>query len=143
RRGVAVAGTHGKSTTTGMIVTALRELGADPSYAIGAVLNKTGTNAAPGSGEEMVVEADEYDWSFLQLHPEVAVITNIEPDHPDLFPDSDAYDAAFVAFVAGMQRQGTLVIASDDAGCARLVARTDWLPPGRVVTFGEARGTNW
>ena len=95
RRGVAVAGSHGKSTTSGMIVAALRALGADPSFAIGAVLGGAGTNAAPGTGEEMVVEADEYDWSFLQLHPHVAVITNVEYDHPDLFPDTDAYDAAF------------------------------------------------
>ena len=69
RRGVAVAGSHGKSTTSGMIVAALRALGADPSFAIGAVLAGAGTNAAPGAGEEMVVEADEYDWSFLHLHP--------------------------------------------------------------------------
>ena len=104
RRGVAVAGSHGKSTTSGMIVAALRALGADPSFAIGAVLGGAGTNAAPGAGEEMVVEADEYDWSFLHLHPHVAIITNVEYDHPDLFPDADAYDAAFATFIAGMRR---------------------------------------
>ena len=143
RRGVAVAGTHGKSTTSGMIVAALRALGADPSFAIGAVLGGVGTNASPGSGEEMVVEADEYDWSFLQLHPDVAVITNVEYDHPDLFPDVDAYDAAFAAFVAGMRPQGTLVIAAGDPGCARLTARYDWSPPRSVVTFGETADADW
>ena len=143
RRGVAVAGSHGKSTTSGMIVAALRALGADPSFAIGAVLGGAGTNAAPGAGEEMVVEADEYDWSFLHLHPHVAVITNVEYDHPDLFPNPDAYDAAFAAFIAGMRPEGTLVIAADDPGCARLMARHDWSPPRSVVTFGETADADW
>jgi UDP-N-acetylmuramate--alanine ligase len=143
RRGVAVAGSHGKSTTSGMIVTALRALGADPSFAIGAVLGGAGTNAAPGTGEEMVVEADEYDWSFLHLHPHVAVITNVEYDHPDLFPDTDAYDAAFVTFVAGMRPEGALVIAADDPGCVRLIARQDWSPPRSIVTFGESADADW
>jgi UDP-N-acetylmuramate--alanine ligase len=143
RRGVAVAGSHGKSTTSGMIVAALRALGADPSFAIGAVLNGAGINALSGTGEEMVVEADEYDWSFLQLHPDVAVITNVEYDHPDLFSDVSAYDAAFAAFIAGMRPEGTLVIAGDDPGCARLMARQDWRPPRRVVTFGETADSDW
>src|ERR687890_381904 len=134
RRGVAVAGSHGKSTTSGMIVAALRALGGDPSFAIGAVLGGADTNAAPGTSEEMVVEADEYDGSFLHLHPHVAVITNVEYDHPDLFPDTDAYDAAFATFIAGMRPEGTLVIAAADPGCARLVARHDWSPPRSVVT---------
>jgi UDP-N-acetylmuramate--alanine ligase len=143
RRGVAVAGSHGKSTTSGMIVAALRALGADPSFAIGAVLGGAGTNAAPGAGEEMVVEADEYDWSFLNLHPHVAVITNIEYDHPDLFPNTDAYDAAFATFIAGMRPEGTLVIASGDPGCARLMDRGDWSPPRSIVTFGETANAVW
>src|SRR5215207_4208935 len=137
------AGSHGKSTTSGMIVAALRALGADPSFAIGAVLGGVGTNASPGSGEEMVVEADEYDWSFLHLHPHVAVVTNIEYDHPDLFSNADAYDAAFATFIAGMSPDGTLVIAADDPGCARLMARHDWAPPQRVVSFGETAGASW
>jgi UDP-N-acetylmuramate--alanine ligase len=143
RRGIAVAGSHGKSTTSGMIAAALRALGADPSFAIGAVLGGAGTNAAPGAGETMVVEADEYDRSFLELHPEVAVITNVEYDHPDIFPDTESYDVAFAAFVAGMQRDGTLVIAGDDAGCRRLTARADWAPPRQVVTFGEDAASDW
>lgn len=145
RRGVAVAGSHGKSTTSGMLVAALRALGADPSFAIGAVLGgeNGGTNAAPGSGEEMVVEADEYDRSFLQLHPDVAIITNIDFDHPDIFPDRDAYDHAFAAYVAGMRPAGALVIAAEDPGCARVMARADWRPPAQVITFGEADGADW
>jgi UDP-N-acetylmuramate--alanine ligase len=145
RLSIAVAGSHGKSTTSGMIVTVLRALGSDPSFAIGAVLSGAngGTNAAPGRGAEMVVEADEYDWSFLQLHPDVAVITNVEYDHPDIFPDVDSYDAAFANFVAGMDRDGTLVIAADDPGCLRLLARCDWSPPTHVVTFGETANADW
>jgi UDP-N-acetylmuramate--alanine ligase len=143
RRGVAVAGSHGKSTTSGMIVAALRVFGADPSFAIGAVLAGVGTNAAPGAGEEMVVEADEYDWSFLHLHPHIAVVTNVEYDHPDLFPSTDAYDAAFATFIAGMRPEGTLVIAANDPGCARLMARHDWSPPRSVVTFGESAAADW
>ena len=143
RRGVAVAGSHGKSTTSGMIVAALRALGADPCFAIGAVIAGVGANAAPGSGEAMVVEADEYDWSFLELHPDVAVVTNVDYDHPDLFPDAEGYAAAFAAFVAGMQRDGTLVIAADDPGCHRLMARDDWSPPVNVVSFGETVAAEW
>ena len=97
---------HGKSTTSGMLVVALRELGADPSYAVGAV-GPGGTNAAPGAGDEMVVEADEYDWSFLQLRPDVAIINNLDYDHPDIFPDLDTYDAAFAEFVSGKRPDGS------------------------------------
>ena len=87
----------------------------------------------------MVVEADEYDRSFLHLHPEVAIITNVEYDHPDIFPDRDAYEAAFAAFVAGMRREGTLVIAGDDPGCRRLMTRSDWSPNTRGRVRGDWR----
>ena len=143
RRGVAVAGSHGKSTTSGMLVAALRALGADPSYAVGATVAATGTNAAPGDGPDMVVEADEYDWSFLQLHPDVAIVTNIDYDHPDLFPDQDAYDDAFRRFVGQIRPGGTLVIAGDDPACARLLARADLTRPDCVVTFGEHADADW
>lgn len=145
RRDIAVAGSHGKSTTSGMLVTALRALGADPTFAIGAVLAGPdgATNAASGSGAEMVVEADEYDWSFLQIHPEVAIITNVDYDHPDLFPDRESYDRAFVDFVRGMPPDGTLIIAADDPGCRRLMAHPDWSPPANVVTFGETPVADW
>ena len=142
RRGVAVAGSHGKSTTSGMLVVALGALGADPSYAIGAVIGRTGTNAAAGSGEEMVVEADEYDYSFLQLHPDVAIVNNVDYDHPDLFPDQAAYDRAFVDFIGQIRPGGTLVIAADDDGAAR-VARAADRSAITVVTVGEGLGSDW
>ncbi len=143
RRSIAVAGSHGKSTTSGMLVAALGALGANPSYAIGAVLGTTGTNAAPGSGDAMVVEADEYDYSFLQLTPTVAVITNLEFDHPDLFPDQATYDAAFAQFINRIRPDGALVIAADDSGCGRLLASPGLRLPDRVITFGQGDGVDW
>jgi UDP-N-acetylmuramate--alanine ligase len=143
QRSIAVAGSHGKSTTSAMIVAALRALDADPTYAIGATLASTGTNASPGSGDTMVVEADEYDYSFLTLHPDVAVVTNVEFDHPDIFPDQDAYQAAFSRFAANIPRNGVIVIAADDPGCERLLARPDFDRPARLVTFGEAGSPDW
>jgi UDP-N-acetylmuramate--alanine ligase len=143
RRCVAVAGSHGKSTTCGMLVTVLRELGADPSYAVGAVIGTTGTNAALGEGEAMVVEADEFDYAFLWLNPDVAVVTNIEYDHPDIFPDQQSYDEAFAQFAAKLRPAGTLVLAADDPGCQRLLAQAPPTTLGRIVTFGESADADW
>lgn len=140
---VAVAGSHGKSSTSGMIVSALTTLGAGPSYAVGAVVAATGTNAAPGTGPAMVVEADEYDYSFLQLTPDIAIVTNIDYDHPDLFPDQTTYDRAFARFVERVRPGGTLIAAGDDEGVRRLL---DSLPTDRqyhVVTFGESAEVDW
>ena len=141
RRCVAVAGSHGKSTTSGMLVVALQHLGGDPSYAVGATIGPGGANAAPGTGEAMVVEADEYDYSFLALRPEFAIINNLDYDHPDIFPDSKSYDAAFVAFAALVKTGGVLVIAGDDPGCARVLATRPI--SSRVVTFGEGQDVDW
>ena len=141
-RSVAVAGSHGKSTTSGMLVAALHALGDDPTFAIGATVAGLGTNAAPGTGTEMVVEADEYDYSFLSLSPDLAIITNIDFDHPDIFPDQAAYDAAFVRFVANLRPGATLVVSGDDPGCRRVrgeIAREDVT----VVSFGAGPGGDW
>lgn len=143
RTHVAVAGSHGKSSTSGMLVAALSALGASPSYAVGAIVAATGSNAAPGNGSVMVVEADEYDYSFLQLHPDIAIVTNIEYDHPDLFPDQAAYDAAFARFAANLRAGGALILAADDPGCARLLERLPADLGERTVTFGENAGADW
>jgi UDP-N-acetylmuramate--alanine ligase len=143
RRSVAVAGSHGKSTTSGMLTSALLALGAAPSYAVGAVVGATGTNAAPGAGDVMVVEADEYDYSFLWLHPDVAIVTNIDYDHPDLFPHQTSYDEAFSRFIGGIKPDGVLIIAADDRGCQRVLRREDVSCPSKVVTFGETDGADW
>ncbi len=142
-RSVAVAGSHGKSTTSGMIVAALIALGADPTYAIGATLATTGTNAGPGSGSEMVVEADEYDHSFLALRPDVAIITNLDFDHPDIFADQEAYDRAFAQFAGNIPAGGTLAIAADDPGCHRLLADAGFSRDIKITTFGESGASDW
>ena len=143
RHQLAVAGSHGKSTTAGMLVAALRSLGADPTYAIGAVLAATGTNAAPGAGDLMVVEADEYDYSFLHLTPDIAIITNIDYDHPDLFPDQAAYDRAFARFTTNVRADGVIVAAIDDSGCARLLSSGAIPSSVTIVTVGETDDAEW
>jgi UDP-N-acetylmuramate--alanine ligase len=118
RRGVAVAGTHGKTTTTSMLTVAVQHCGADPSFAIGGDLNEAASNAHHGSGDLFVVEADESDGSFLAYHPHAAVVTNVEPDHLDHYADAAAVDRAFEDFVATVT--GFVVVCADDPGAARL-----------------------
>ncbi len=140
---LAVAGSHGKSTTSGMATLALDRAGLDPSFAVGATVRELGANARLGSGPYFVVEADEYDYSFLWLRPRVAIVTNVEHDHPDIFPDFDAVLDAFERFAAGISTGGTLVLSADDAGCRTLRERL--VAAGydrRIVTFGEREG-NW
>ncbi|HQY31432.1 MAG TPA: UDP-N-acetylmuramate--L-alanine ligase, partial [Thermomicrobiales bacterium] len=142
RLGIAVAGSHGKSSTSGMVVTAMMALQRAPSYAIGAIVQSEGTNAAPGDGAAMIVEADEYDYSFLWLKPQIAIITNVDYDHPDLFPDQDAYDRAFLRFTLGIRPGGTLILNGDDAGVQRLLPQLQRADL-QVVTYGERSGADW
>ena len=137
RRGVAVAGTHGKTTTTSLLTVALQHAGADPSFAIGGSLSDSGVNAHNGSGELFVAEADESDGSFLLLAPYAGIVTNVEPDHLDYYGTVDAVEAAFAAFAATIDPAGFLVACADDAGASRLAvtARGTGL---RVTTYGEA-----
>jgi len=145
RISVCVAGSHGKSTTSGMLSVALRWLDADPTFAVGAIVAATGTNAEPGDGPHMVVEADEFDRSFHGLFPNVAIITSVAFDHPDIYDDQDAYDEAFVEFVRNIKPDGTLIIAGDDDGARRVLATIHGL--GRddltIRTFGETAGVDW
>lgn len=118
---VAVAGTHGKTTTTAMIVHLLREMALDPSYIVGGVMANTGTNAGNGHGDSFVIEADEYDNAFLGLYPEVAVVTNIEHDHPDFFATEADLTTAFRGFIQRLNRDhGVLIACADDPGAAAL-----------------------
>ncbi|MCX2727294.1 UDP-N-acetylmuramate--L-alanine ligase [Thermomicrobium sp. 4228-Ro] len=138
-RTIAVAGTHGKSTTSAMIALVLEEAARSPSFAIGAeVLDLGGSNARLGSGEDFVVEADEYDYSFLLLEPEVAVVLNVDHDHPDLFPDHASVVRAFRSFLARVRPQGTVVLSADDAVTSGFV-RALRASAQRVVTFGSDR----
>ncbi|HWV36750.1 MAG TPA: UDP-N-acetylmuramate--L-alanine ligase, partial [Thermomicrobiales bacterium] len=145
RESICVAGSHGKSTTSGMLSVALRSLDADPTFAIGAIVAATGTNAEPGEGPHMVVEADEFDRSFHGLFPNVAIVTSVSFDHPDIYDDQAAYDESFVEFARNIKPEGTLVIAGDDAGAQRVLASVRDL--GRddlsIQTFGEAEDVNW
>jgi UDP-N-acetylmuramate--alanine ligase len=118
RRCVAVSGTHGKTTTTSMLALILVEAGLRPSFLIGGDVNEIGTNAVWDTGEWLVVEADESDGTFLALDPEVAVVTNVEPDHLDFYGDFDRLVAAFDRFCDG--RPGGVVAGADDAVAAEL-----------------------
>jgi UDP-N-acetylmuramate--alanine ligase len=156
RQGIAIAGTHGKTTTTSMIATVLRGCGADPSYVIGGVLAGTGLGAEHGTGPAFVAEADESDGSFLMLSPAAAVVTCVEADHLDNYADLAQIKEAFRAFArkitgaaAGTGAAGTgpaggglLVACADDPGAAELARLAQGDPaasPGlRVVTYGTA-----
>lgn len=140
-RGVAVAGTHGKTTTTSMLTVAVQACGEDPSFAIGGDLNEAGSNAHAGSGTIFVAEADESDGSFLLLSPYAAVVTNVEPDHLDHYGTAAAVEDAFRAFVGRVDPEGFLVLCVDDPGAGRLVpaARARGL---RVLTYGEVPGAD-
>jgi UDP-N-acetylmuramate--alanine ligase len=117
KQGVAVAGTHGKTTTTSLIASILAEAGLDPTYVIGGRLNSAGTNAKLGSGEYIVVEADESDASFLNLLPTLAVVTNIDADHMETYGhDLTKLHQAFVDFLHKMPFYGAAVVCTDDAG---------------------------
>ncbi|HYN56596.1 MAG TPA: UDP-N-acetylmuramate--L-alanine ligase [Motilibacterales bacterium] len=123
-RGVAVAGTHGKTTTTSMLVIAVQHCGADPSFAIGSELNDSGANAHQGAGDLFIVEADESDGSFLKLPAIAGIVTNVEADHLDHWGTLEAIEAGFVEFATGIMGTGGFIVAcADDPGAARLVRR--------------------
>ncbi len=130
RRAVAVAGTHGKTTTTSMLTTVLRDCGADPSYVIGGILTETGLGADEGGGELFVAEADESDGSFLMLSPEAAIVTCVEADHLDNYAGLAEIETAFAAFAGRIASGGLLVACADDRG-ARALARA---APSRCVS---------
>lgn len=132
KRLVAIAGAHGKTTSTGMIVTALVELGADPSFVNGGIIQALGISSSFGEGELFVVEADESDGSFLLYDTAVALITNVDADHLDHYGSHDAFDAAFVEFAN--RASELVVVSSDDAGARRVTAA---LNHQRIMTFGE------
>jgi UDP-N-acetylmuramate--alanine ligase len=138
RTGIAVAGTHGKTTTTGMVVAILEAAGLDPSFAVGGDFKASGVNAAAGSGPHFVAEADESDGSFLELSPAVAVVTNVEADHLDHWGDLDAVRGAFRAFVGRLPADGTAVLCADDPGALELAGAA----PCPVVTYGFAAGAD-
>jgi len=136
-RRVAVAGANGKTTTTSMLTVALQHCGLDPSFAIGGELAKHGTNAHHGTGDIFVAEADESDGSFLVYRPEVAIVTNVQPDHLDFYGTFEGVQAAYVRFAATVQPHGLLVTCADDRG-SRALAEVARAAGTRVVTYGLA-----
>jgi UDP-N-acetylmuramate--alanine ligase len=135
RRVIAVAGTHGKTTTSSMIATMISGMGLDPTFLIGGEVVHYGTNAVSGGGEHYVVEADESDGSFLFLEPEVAVVTNIEADHLDHYGSIERIEETFLEFMGRVRATGTLVVCADDRRLMKLARASNAL---RVLTYGFA-----
>src|SRR6195952_2486712 len=134
-----VPGTHGKTTTTSMLIVALQHSGFDPSFAVGGDLGEAGTNAHHGSGDCFVAEADESDGSLLEYTPDVAVVTNVEADHLDFFGTVEAYVAVFDEFVKRLRPGGALVVCADDPGAAALADRAA-ADGVRVLRYGSSNG---
>ncbi|PSJ26349.1 UDP-N-acetylmuramate--L-alanine ligase [Streptosporangium nondiastaticum] len=137
-RPIAVAGTHGKTTTTSMLAVSLDALDLDPSYAIGGDLNGPGTNALHGSGDIFVAEADESDRSFHKYAPEVAIVLNVELDHHANYASMDEIYESFETFVGRVRPGGTLVISADQAGARELTERVSGRHDIEIVTYGTA-----
>src|SRR6185437_13028241 len=131
---VAIAGTHGKTTTTSMVASLLDGAGFDPTVINGGIINAYGTNARLGAGDWMVVEADESDGTFLKLPADIAIVTNIDPEHLDHFKTFDAVQDAFRTFVENVPFYGFAVMCTDHAVVQTLVGR---LEDRRVLTYGE------
>src|SRR5438132_5735078 len=134
KRAIGVSGTHGKTTTSAMIAVVLEEAGLDPTIVIGGMLRNIGSNARSGKGDLAVVEADEYDRSFHELHPQIAVVTNIEADHLEYYGSFDAIAESFRVFVEGIKPGGAVVGCIDDPTVAALLKKTKQ----RAIRYGLA-----
>jgi len=131
---IAVAGTHGKTTTTSMIATVLDRAGLDPTVVVGGLLDTLGSNARLGKGEFIVLEADESDRSFLLLSPTIAVVTNIEPDHLDHYRDLEDIQNAFLIFINKVPFYGAAILCLDEPAVQSLIPQVK----RRIVTYGTA-----
>jgi len=138
-KSVAVAGTHGKTTTSSMLAVALQACAADPSFAIGGTITASGSNAHRGAGEIFVAEADESDGSFIEYNPFAAIVTNVEHDHVDFFATADAVAQAFRDFAATIKPGGFLTYCADDAGA---VALAESITTTELVSYGVSESAN-
>ncbi|MDP2950048.1 MAG: UDP-N-acetylmuramate--L-alanine ligase, partial [Chloroflexota bacterium] len=138
RQAVAVAGSHGKTTTTALIAFLLQEAGCDPTFLVGGEMVDLGTNAQAGSGQHIVVEADEFAGAFLHYHPRLAVVTNIEPDHLDFYGSFGRLTAAFRQFMSQVPADGFIVACADDPTLADILAHPQADPPicASVIRYG-------
>jgi len=144
RRGIAVAGTHGKTTTSSMIAWVLAKAGRDPSYMIGGTIRGLGPGGHWGSGEELVAEADEYDRSFLHLRPDVAVITNVESDHLEYYGSEIAIDEAVLEFAMNVRPGGMLLLYDSDSRVANLSAKLrEAAVPFSIHFYGTGVTSTW
>lgn len=139
---VAIAGTHGKTTTTSMVSHVLIETGQDPSYIVGGAIANTGLNADAGDGQAFVIEADEYDNMFHGLNPQIAVITSVEFDHPDFFKTPDDLNQSFTKFVDKLEEDGLLICCSDDA-LTRSFGQNRKELGFSVITYGLNADADW
>lgn len=139
KRAIGISGTHGKTTTSAMIATVLDEAGFDPTVIVGGMLRNLGTNAKSGQGDFLVVEADEYDRTFHQLHPEIAIVTNIEADHLEYYGSLEAIVEAFGIFVDGIKTGGAVIGCADDPLVRTLLDRTK---TKRVVRYGLSKSAD-
>ena len=135
KTGIAIAGAHGKTTTSAMIAWILSELHQDPSFIIGGVLANLGTNARDGQGDTFIIEADEYDRMFLGLQPAIEVVTNIEHDHPDCYPTLADLQEAFMEFVQRLSTNGTLIACVEDPGAYDLITKAEKIGKS-VLVYG-------
>ncbi|MCL5257200.1 MAG: UDP-N-acetylmuramate--L-alanine ligase [Chloroflexi bacterium] len=141
--GIAVAGTHGKTTTTAMISHVLQEGGLDPSFAVGGVLSSGMPHGHDGAGEYFVAEADEFDGSFLRLRPTMAVVTNIEADHLDFYGDIEQIQRAFQQFVSSIPANGLVVLNRDDERCAALGRQLRPRNGPTPIEYSMSGGADW
>jgi UDP-N-acetylmuramate--alanine ligase len=133
RRGIAVAGAHGKTTTSSMIALVMEQTGMDPTFLIGGEIMNVGSNAKAGLGEYVVAEADESDGSFLQYRPTIGIVTNIEPDHLENYEGSyDKLKGAYRTFLSQVKRDGVAIVCSDDDDLRELIPQLT----GRIITYG-------
>ncbi len=144
-RCVAVAGTHGKTTTTAMITYIAHQANLQPTFLVGGILRQLGTNAGAGSGDVFIIEADEYDHMFLGIYPKIAVITTVEWDHPDCYPTPESMRDAFAQFVGHIPQEGWLVACADDPGVGEVITHAhhnDQLH-AHLDTYGLLSEAHW
>jgi UDP-N-acetylmuramate--alanine ligase len=139
---IAVAGSHGKTTTTAMLVQCLRSGGSEVNFILGADIKELGKNAQAADNPAFVIEADEYDYMFLGLQPLVSVVTNIEYDHPDFFHSPEVYTQAFADFINQTRPEGSVLLCADDEGILAMLENCDLLPK-QMLSYGFRDGADY